>query len=70
MALLKHRHVGVALKLSAAMVKRGFLKESLKLFGSLAVQIATNAKHSIIGNIPILMCTNICLAYILQLILC
>ena len=38
-------HIGVALKLSATMVRRGYLLETMRLFGSVAVETCKRIKH-------------------------
>lgn len=38
-------HIGVAVKLSATMIRRGYLLETVRLFGSVAVEACRRVKH-------------------------
>lgn len=45
LALMGQGHIGVAVKLSATMIRRGYLLETVRLFGSVAVEACRRVKH-------------------------
>lgn len=49
-ALMGQGHIGVALKLSATMIRRGYLLESIRLLASLVAEAFKKANHKTSGE--------------------